>query len=473
MHPAGMGLLSWWRGIWSDDRRAQRAAAESYTAWGDQLRLLVGTTPPRRGSAELLKAFAESPWLHAVVQRRAEALSSVEWIVYRRKAGRRARGLPGNRSRALDQRHRSLDMLLEAGELERLEEHPLLDLLWQPNPMHTGVGFWALVSKYMDLVGETFHGIERPAASQAPSAVWPIVPTWVRDVPSARGNYFTIRPMGGRESLMKDPRDVWWMREHDPRDPYCGRGVGTAGALGDELETDEYMAIMAKSRFFNRSTPEAIVGFLGAQGPMGQEAVDKFMNDLAGKHRGPTKAGQLHGTTGDVRVQQLSYNMVESQYVEGRQFLRDTAIQVFGVPPEMLGVLENANRSTIDAAELLFTKFSTVPVLERIRAELEHVLVPEFGDDLWLDYVSPVPADREYQKGIMVAVPGAFKVDELRAQAGKGPLPDGTGDALYIPPNKAKGLDAAAGDPDRALPAHEPDLGEQIRGAFTQHLPVH
>ena len=56
-----MGLLTWLRGIWRGDARGERRASEEMNAIGEHLRLLVGSTPPKRGSAELLKAYGESP----------------------------------------------------------------------------------------------------------------------------------------------------------------------------------------------------------------------------------------------------------------------------------------------------------------------------------------------------------------------------------------------------------------------------
>jgi hypothetical protein len=36
-------------------------------------------------------------------------------------------------------------------------------------------------------------------------------------------------------------------------------------------------------------------------------------------------------------------------------------MQVYGIPPEKLGIVENSNRSTIDSADYLFAKSILVP----------------------------------------------------------------------------------------------------------------
>lgn len=416
----------WWRRLLPGRRRAQEVApaGDLGAAYGAQLRVLFGGSPPRRGSAELLRAYGSLPWLHAVVRRRAEALAGVSWCVYKTKSGRRARSLRGFNA-GHEARHRALGELIKDGQVERVD-HPLLDLLDRPNPCMTGRAVWELASKHQDLLGENFYGVDRNRAGK-PNALWPIVPTLVTRTPTADDPTYTIIAPTARRALQSD---VLWIRQHDPLDPYNGRGVGTAGALGDELETDQYMAAMAKSRFYNRSTPEVILSVPGAS----PEAIDALAKAIEDKHRGVERAGQMHLLTKAFTAQALGHTMVEADYVEGRKLLRDFTMAVFGTPPEILGVLENANRSTIDAAEVLFARFSTVPMLERIRTELQTWVVPEFGPDTWLEYDSPVPADRDFEKSIMVALPGAFRVDEIRARAGEPPLENGEGKAMMVPP---------------------------------------
>lgn len=425
--------MGWWSRWWPFSRaarveRAQQIApsvAELESFYGSQLRTLFGGTPPRRGDGELLRSYSSIPWLHAVVRRRAEAIAGTSWRLWKTKKGIRARLLPGAGARA-PIRHRRLLELEKEGLVERVWDHELIALLDRPSHVMTGRAFWELTSIYDDLLGEVFWGVDREDGKK-PSALWQIVPTTVQRRPTTESPYYTIR---AAQTLIAHERDVVWMRRHDPNDPYSGRGVGTAGALGDELETDEYMATMAKARFFNRSAPEVLIGIIGAS----SEQVDKLADDIEAKHRGSHKAGQTHIVGKDFRAQTISHTMVESQYVDGRKLLRDFTMQVFGVPPEILGVLENSNRSTIDAADYLFSRFCTEPALDRHRAEIQAWIAPEFGEDLLVDFESPVAADVEAETKVMIALPGAFTLDEVRARGGRPPLPDDAGKLLMTPP---------------------------------------
>jgi hypothetical protein len=112
----------------------------------------------------------------------------------------------------------------------------------------------------------------------------------------------------------------------------------------------------------------------------------------------------------------------------------NTIIQVFGFPPEILGVIENSNRSTIDAAGFLFDLYVLTPRLEFLRTQLQEKIIPEYDERLVLDYVSPVKEDRALQQEVMKAHPYAFLVDEIRARGGCDPLKDNLGQLHAVPP---------------------------------------
>ncbi len=417
---------------------SRRAAVDLSGQLGAQLSATVRAwVPPRRGTAELLAAYAELPWLHAVVRRRAEALAQIEWLLWRVKdpavisprrlrrmlrlpAGPGARDVSARKSRALTQ-------LVAAGAVEIVLDHPLLSLLERPWPSAgSDVALWELASKHQDLTGETLFALERDK-KRRPSELLPVVPTWVTNIPAPGAPFFQVRvPRGGEIKL--DVRDAVWVRQHDPADPFMGRGIGTALSLADELETDEYMAATAKARFFNRAIPEGILGLLGSPPtfpPPAPAQIADIARSIEEKHRGSERAGQLHLVSGDFKTATFGSTMVESQYIQGREFLRNTCMQIFGTPPEVLGVLDNANRSTIDAAAVHFATYSTVPMVERFRAGFQVQLVPEFGTDLVLDYVSPIPADKEFERSMMVALPAAFTLNEIRALGGRPARDDG------------------------------------------------
>lgn len=385
------------------------------------------SSPPPRGTSDFLNAYSSMPWLRATVHRVAVGVASAEWSTYAvKRQGKFVRHAPVQRA---GHKHRKvlLRKLTKAGELVEIEEHPLLDLLHNPNPFMTGGGFRRLTAMYVDLVGEGFWMIERDGLG-VPARLWPLPPHWVRDVPSPRRPVFNLTlPYGGWQGDVPMTEIVWFV-DPDPFQPY-GRGAGTARSLADELETDEYAAKHTKAWFYNSARPDLIVTVEGARDPDLRKAEQTWLD----RHQGFFRAFKPFFVNRKITVDEIGQTFRDMQFTQLREHERDTIIQVFGVPPEILGVLQNSNRATIDAADYLFARHVLVPRLDLIRETIQERLAPMFDERLIIDYESPVQEDRQVQLEAAKAQPAAIKIDEWRELAGFEELEDGTGDAFIAP----------------------------------------
>jgi hypothetical protein len=386
------------------------------------------SSPPPRGTYEFLLAYSQMPWLRAAVHRVAGGVASVEW-----KALAVRRGGKVVRDRRLQRagpalRAKMIHRLAKAGELTELDEHPVLDLLHSPNPFMTGIGFRRLTEMYIDLVGEGFWLIEPDGTFGTPGRLWPMPPHWIRDVPSPRRPTFWVQlPQGGWTGEIPMTSIIWFV-DPDPAQPY-GRGSGTARALADELETDEYAAKHTKSWFYNSARPDLIVTVEGARDPELRAAEQRWLD----RHQGFFRAFKPYFVSRKITVDEIGQTFRDMQFTQLRQHERDTIIQVFGVPPEILGVLESSNRATIDAADYLFSKHVLVPRLELIRETVQERLAPMFDDRLVVEYENPVQEDKAHQLEAAKAQPAALLVNEWREMAGLEALPGRQGKVHLMP----------------------------------------
>src|SRR5207253_1832803 len=112
----------------------------------------------------------------------------------------------------------------------------------------------------------------------------------------------------------------------------------------------------------------------------------------------------------------------------------NTIRQVFGVPPEMLGIVEPGSaRATIDIGEYIYEKHVIQPRREFLRAVLQERLVPEYDERLILDFESTVDEDRQFLKETAAAAPFALSVDEWRDLLGREALLNGEGQVYMVP----------------------------------------
>jgi len=403
-------------------------------------------TAPLRSTAELLDAYSRMPWLRAVVHKVSHSVATTTWrLMFVRDAGGRAVRV----SRLQRGSHRSRQRLMREVSLRRdvelveIEDHPLLDLINTGTPIFPGTTSSQLVQAHMDLVGEAFQLKERASRLVSErtrqgvvTSLLPVPPHWVRSLPTRDRPFYDVQ--FGRSGIPEPipQEDVIYYRDPNPRDPF-GRGSGTARSLGDELQANEAASVTIRTRLENNSIPP-FLAMPDSEGGSSIESkqLERVREDWQRRLRGPTKgAGLVHFLRTRFKIERLGNTFEELSLIPLLQNQRDTIIQVYGIPPEMLGVIENSNRATIEMAEVLYARHVLLPRLELRRAVLQQSLVPEFDERLILDFDSPVPDDREFELSVIKAAPWAFQADEIRARAGEEPLPDDDGKVHAVPSN--------------------------------------
>jgi hypothetical protein len=384
--------------------------------------------PPRRGTRELLQTYALSPWLRAVVGRVAGRVSQANWHVYALRPGAGSRAVrPIALQRAHgDARRRAFTAATRGpGALTATDQidHPMLDVIHAGCPPLDGRTVFFLVAVYLQLKGEAFLLIERwedGPLKGLPRYLWPVPPHWVQETPSVSRPGYRLQWNGF--SVWVPETEVVRFTDPDPHQPY-GRSAGIGESLADELSADESASKLVDSSFFNRNLPAAIVSMEGGT----ETEAKRIKEDWSQKYKGVLRAFQTHFTNAKVSVAQLSQTFADQQVLELRLQMRNTILEAFGYPKELLGILEDANRSTIDTAAYRVEKYCVEPWREIIRHVLQLRLMPEWDERGLVEYDNDVPEDRSFTLLVMQARPQAFFDDEARELAGRAPLPDGAG----------------------------------------------
>lgn len=376
----------------------------------------TGGTSPRLGTTELLKAYTEMPWLRALVNKVGKSVGSTHWTLLNVRESKNDRKSirPYKLQRApIELRRTLIKSYVKQERIGEIENHPLLDLLVRGNDHFLGQTVFQLVQMYLDLVGEAFLIKERNVLG-TPVNLWPIPPDWIKEFPTT--DNFSYKITIGAVQVDVPMTEIIAFIDPDPANPY-GRGTGIAKSLGDELETDEYAAKHLKNFFFNRARPDIII----SGDNLGTSDTKRLEERWLEKHRGFWNAFKPHFISRKIDITQLGQSFENMQMIEIRKHERDTVIQVYGVPPEKLGVVGESKRSTIAAADLFWTKDIITPRLEHIRMVLQEHLVRNFDDRLVLDYELPEVQDDEHRLEVMKAAPWAWSRNEWRETIGSDP----------------------------------------------------
>lgn len=414
---AALGLFS--------DRQLQQAGGLVANLLGGQ------GAPPVRGTSGFLQSYTTMPWVRGIIGKVSYSVAATSWklLAVKGKRDPRARRDWAIQRGTRVERQKLLAIRQKEGELLELTEHPMLDLLNDANTFHTGLSLRKLTQIYLDLIGDVFWLKQRNQLG-APIAAWPIPPHWVARVPTAESPFYEMSSAGQR--FIIPDTEMLWMSDPNPLNPY-GRGAGHMGALGDELETDEYAAKFSKQVFFNRARPDLLV--MPKEGSLEPTEVNRLEQNWTAATQGFWRAFRPFFIRRAVEVKVFEQDFQAIQMTELRKLARDTTLQTVGIPPEILGVLESSNRATIEAAEYLFNEYVVVPRLEFLRSYLQSRLIPEYDERLILEYDSPSKIDKRLQLDAAKAAPWALSINEWRELQGYSELENDSGKMHMLPMN--------------------------------------
>lgn len=318
----------------------------------------------------------------------------------------------------------------------KIRDNPALSLLKKPCPDETITEYalFYITQVYLLLpAGEAFWIKERNGYDSV-SELWPIPPSWVSEIPSQAKPYFTVQPLGNMQTqpIYVEKKDMVYFKKPDILNPYL-RGIGRAEGIGDEIETDEYMAKHAKKYFYNNAIPPMVGMMPGADEPTINRQKEKWQQEYGG-YNNSHKVGWLNW---DAKFQILKETYKEMDFIESRKYLRDVSNQHFNIPPELFGILENSNRSTIDAAYYLYTKNVLRKELKFIDDTLNAQFIPEFSKTIYIEHDNVVPEDHEFElkKASDGLKNAGITMDEWRRANGWDALPGGAGEVVYVPLN--------------------------------------
>lgn len=322
--------------------------------------------PPSLNTAQWLDMFSKSPRL-AVVDRIASDLATISGKLLK---------------------------VEEDGTETEITSHRFLDFMEQPNPLYemTSSAIWRLHEIYLMLVGESFFLIERDERNR-PVELWNVPPHWVKMTPYLGSPTYTIVSPGGL-TMQVPVDDMFVMKQLNPLDPFL-RGLGIAESIADEVEIDEYAAKFQKRFFYNDATPPVV--FLMPDATNDQR--DAFLARWNQKHRGVENSHRAAAFSGRVDVKELgSSNGKNLSFVESRIAIRDAVLEHFGVPREIMGITENSNRATADAAQYIYAKNVLAPRIKMREEAINKQLLPLFGDGLIWRFDPVIPYDKEFDK---------------------------------------------------------------------------
>lgn len=276
-------------------------------------------------------------------------------------------------------------------KIMEVNNHPLLDLLAQVNPFVTKFEMMDNTQTYIELLGNSYWLKVRGKTSKKPLELWQLRPDWVKiieDPEKIIKEYQYRLPNGTTQTFQ--PEDVIQFKQPNPKSALYG--LPTVKAAIDVIRTSIYTTRWNMNFFYNQARPDTLVIVKNKMQPEAKKEFKKQWEEEYGGLEKAHKFGLLEGE--DVDIKQLNLTMRDMEFSKLRESTTQDILAAFGVPKAIIG-LQGMNRAEAEAQIYVFLSETIEPKIRRIVERLNEFLVPEYGDNLYLDFVDPTPENRE------------------------------------------------------------------------------
>ena len=394
-----MKIIDWFRNI----QKKESAVTRAMTLW---LPAGQGVSSKTDYASLAKEGFTQNSVVFSCVKEIASASAGVPWNLFRQ--------LPG-------------------GERREVSQHPLLDLIARPNPLQ---GKYELIESmvcHLYLSGNTYMesvGPSKRDSSGLPRELYVLRPDRMKVIPDA------VHYVGGYEYTVSGqrvefPRDrILHLKLFNPLDDWYGLSPVQVAALAiDKLNSgDKWNASLLQ----NAAVPS---GALTCKQRLTDDQFDRLKTEMRRQIQGVSNAREPLLLEQDLEWKELGISPKDMDWIEGLKMSALQVAQVFNVPPELVGLGPATYQNRKEARKALYTEV-VCPFLSRLRDGFNNWLVPQFGENLILDYDKDgIEALSEDQQALWNRVNQSefLTVNEKRRMVG---FDDITGeDTLSLDPN--------------------------------------
>lgn len=302
----------------------------------------------------------------------------------------------------------NIDLFLKKGG-EKVESHELLDLLYAVNPNMTMFELFEATQAFKDLDGNAFWYLARDGEEGKGKIkqIYPIRPDRMSIVTNKENPLIVDGYVFSAQDGTKVPfsaKEILHFKNFNPlgNHPYVHKGIGIVQSASYAIDTDNEVRKWNFNFFKNSAKPD---GILYSDGGVDADEHKRLTAQWKQEHEGSENNGKIAVLSGGVKWQEITRTQKDMDFSGQRQFNMEEILALFRVPKAILGMVGDINRANADASIYVYMLRTIKPQMQKLIDTLNEFFVPEFGDDLELDFKSPVPEDRvqtvsEYTQGI-------------------------------------------------------------------------
>lgn len=339
-------------------------------------------------------------------------------------------------SKALEKRAEKvgeIEFQLKQGD-KIIEKHWVIDLLYKPNKLFSGVEFWKLYQLYKDITGEAYilkiSGQGELFSEKKVTELHLLRPDLmdIRFAATGEIEKFIYKAPGGDDKFYEANEIIYSWRPN-PLNPLRGISLLKSGikAIITENEIAEYHAKILK----NGGKVEGVFNFKSVNN-LSKQQLEDMKEQYYDHFSGSKNVGKPLFLGGDVEYRNVGLSPTELSYLEAKKISLDDISIMTSVPKALLANISDVKFDNADASRHIFYRDVVYPLDKSLATALDLHLVPK---ELDLVAIDPTPENTEEKRKNLETgnSVNALTQNEKREILGLDPIPDG--DKILVPFN--------------------------------------
>ena len=321
---------------------------------------------------------------------------------------------------------------------QELDNHPLLDLLYNPSPTMSQVEWFQAVYSYLLISGNNYM-LSVGGDNTPPTELYNLRPdrmkirSGTRAMPVAydymlKGQIVESYDVDQATGASK----VKHIKLFNPLDDYYGMSPMQASSV--DIDQHNLANKHNVNLLQNGARPSGAVIFnpkdeTGGNVQLSDVQRNQLMNDVNQRFSGTGNAGKPMLLEGDFEWKEMGLSPKDMDFIQLKNMSAKDIALVYGVPSQLIGIPDSQTYSNFAEAKLALYNETIIPLLDRIQGDLNEWLVPMFNEQgLELRYdIDSIPAMAEQRKRVFESVSAGVKEgiltrNEAREQLGYEPI---------------------------------------------------
>ena len=321
---------------------------------------------------------------------------------------------------------------------QELDNHPLLDLLYNPSPTMSQVEWFQALYSYLLISGNNYM-LSVGGDNTPPTELYNLRPdrmkirSGTRAMPVAydymlKGQIVESYDVDQSTGASK----VKHIKLFNPLDDYYGMSPMQASSV--DIDQHNLANKHNVNLLQNGARPSGAVIFnpkdeTGGNVQLSDVQRNQLMNDVNQRFSGTGNAGKPMLLEGDFEWKEMGLSPKDMDFIQLKNMSAKDIALVYGVPSQLIGIPDSQTYSNFAEAKLALYNETIIPLLDRIQGDLNEWLVPMFNEQgLELRYdIDSIPAMAEQRKRVFESVSAGVKEgiltrNEAREQLGYEPI---------------------------------------------------